>query len=431
MTDSLGSVFWSPTSENEFRQAIANGIFDDESHWVEIKREPGTPSKGNNKEIAKDLASFAVTGGMVIYGIAEGPDGERPFLHPIDLDGLAERIESIGLMRCDPPLAVVSTIVRTSNDRSKGYLVCRIPESGSAPHMVDSVYYGRGDKRRISLDNATVLALHQRASMAAKRFDILLDQVVAEDPVAASDRRQAHLFLVAEPTTPRPEMNLDAVYGDEWLTRFRSILDSAYEPLPLMRKGRFACDLDQAGRTGRRPNGAALYKGLTAEGAPQTNPDGTINENIIEVEMAEDGGVRIFLGRFGDTNANGEQILLDVAAPVLSRRMVHVAKAISDSCGYFGNWMLGVAATGIGNHRAHQSENSWLANPPIALEGSYRATALATYAELGQRPGALTAKLTGRLLRSLEVIARYQEFLTDDVPELKETEIAAQDSETL
>ena len=49
--------------------AAAGGLLD-ESHWMELKREiPRT--KGSNVELARDLASFAVDGGVLVIGVDE------------------------------------------------------------------------------------------------------------------------------------------------------------------------------------------------------------------------------------------------------------------------------------------------------------------------------------------------------------------------
>jgi hypothetical protein len=48
--------------------AVDGGLFE-ESHHLDLKKAPN--SKGDNKELARDLASFAVDGGTLIIGVQE------------------------------------------------------------------------------------------------------------------------------------------------------------------------------------------------------------------------------------------------------------------------------------------------------------------------------------------------------------------------
>jgi hypothetical protein len=57
------------------------------------------PGPEANKRLAQDLAAFAVDGGQVLIGVAEG---EPLTLWPVQLKGLPERVESVGMGRVDP-----------------------------------------------------------------------------------------------------------------------------------------------------------------------------------------------------------------------------------------------------------------------------------------------------------------------------------------
>ena len=50
--------------------AAAAGVLD-ETHWVELKQAVPATSKPANLELAKDLASLSVDGGVLIIGIAD------------------------------------------------------------------------------------------------------------------------------------------------------------------------------------------------------------------------------------------------------------------------------------------------------------------------------------------------------------------------
>src|SRR6266699_521463 len=171
---------WVPRSEAELAMAAGQGVLE-ESHYLDVKREI-TAGRNANKELARDIASFAVDGGLLIIGISEDVRANSLSLAPQPLAGLAERIEMVARTAADPPLAVLCSPIRSEQDPSLGYLVVRVPPSAMAPHMVDHRYLGRGDKTKLYLSDADV-------------------------------RQQAHLFLLALPSAARPGMLLGLVHG--------------------------------------------------------------------------------------------------------------------------------------------------------------------------------------------------------------------------
>jgi hypothetical protein len=126
---------WRPTTLAEIDAAINSGLFD-ENHFLDFKRELG-PGSGAKKDIAKDIAAFAIDGGLLLIGVDEGPPAAVT-LTP--LNGLAERVEQIGLMAVSEPVPVSTTLLRTANDPQSGVLAVSVPASPRAPHMVDGRY---------------------------------------------------------------------------------------------------------------------------------------------------------------------------------------------------------------------------------------------------------------------------------------------------
>ncbi|MCU1621302.1 MAG: hypothetical protein JWL79_147 [Frankiales bacterium] len=90
--------------------AASHGLLE-EGHHLDIKRELAGGA-GQNKEAAKDMASFAVDGGLLIYGVDEVTT--PPTAAPIPLAGLAERLEQIAL-------TAVTERVSQCSSRSTGY----------------------------------------------------------------------------------------------------------------------------------------------------------------------------------------------------------------------------------------------------------------------------------------------------------------------
>ena len=90
---------WRPTTLQELDTAINNGLIE-ENHFLDFKREL-QPGQSANKDIARDIAAFAIDGGLILIGIDEGPP---VLINPIPLNGLAERVEQIGLMAVTEPV---------------------------------------------------------------------------------------------------------------------------------------------------------------------------------------------------------------------------------------------------------------------------------------------------------------------------------------
>lgn len=85
---------WSPRTELDLQSALANGLLE-ETHHLDLKRELA-PGRSGSKSLAKDLAAFAIDGGMILVGVDEGEDTTRPpTLVPQLTDGLAERVDRL------------------------------------------------------------------------------------------------------------------------------------------------------------------------------------------------------------------------------------------------------------------------------------------------------------------------------------------------
>lgn len=401
---------WSPKTEADLRDALARGLLE-ETHYLELKREVAV-GKGSNKELARDLAQFAIDGGTVIIGVEEGDASAT--LRPVPLEGLPERIEQVARTIPDPPLAVSCKAIPSEADSTIGYVLVSVGASGTAPHMVDGVYFGRGDKTKIRLSDAEIVRHHRARGDVEETASAVLDAYVRRDPVPAEVRAQAHFFVVAAPVAPRREMLLDIVHGDDWAQRFTGVWQAGLAAHP---RGNFAPDLSDATTYARRTGGAAMSTwSLAPDRQLRQANEGRFDEDALELELSEDGEVRLLTTRLSDDWSGAGQVLLDVAIPVLTRRVVRIASAVADHCGYRGPWMLGVAATGIAGLGAlDRSLGTLDRGPRLGQEvDEYRAVTTASHLELLHAPGAVTARLTGRLLRALGSAEQYRHLLTDD-----------------
>lgn len=415
---------WRPTSQTDLQAAIDSGLFD-ETHRLEAKKlvEPG---KGANRELARDLASFAVDGGTIIIGIDEDKTAGTFSLAPQPLQGLTERVESVAYTIPDPPLSLVVDSIPSGAGDGTGYLLVHVPASPSAPHMVDGRYLGRGEKQKRYLTDPEVARLHALRRRVDLDVRTVIEGEIQRDPFPA-DGLHAHLFLVAEPTAPRPEMMVSTLDREDWRESVVGLLEkAAAESLGI---GDFSPGLRDAHDLHRRAGGvAACAYGLTAARTP--NPDASNAEvYALDIEFLHDGGLRIFMGRLSDTMRRhsmdtAREVVFEVAAVRFVRHLIKLVTLVADTTGYLGSWGLGFAAVGLRGSPSHTTANNWMASHEGSAydrDDEIRVT-VATYPELQQHPGHVTDRLVGRFLRTYGLRHRYDALLSD--PDVTESDVA-------
>lgn len=408
---------WNPATERDVVDGLTSGLLE-ESHYLDFKASLGT-SSGANKELARDLAQFAIDSGALVIGVAEA-DGKFE-ASPVPTAGLPERIEQVARTLIDPPLEVRCQVVPQASDSSLGYVVVHVPASGRAPHMVDGIYYGRGDKTRTRLSDAEVVRLHDLLRVKQDDAEAHLQWLIDRDPIPVDARTQAHLLVFAKPISPRREMALALVHGPEWMQRFNEVLRSVQSFAPF-RKRSFAPDIGYATSPARRPDGAAMTShGLAADRSLDPAEGSTID--LFEVEISEDGEIRLFSGRLSDElrSEGGQQVIFDEMPVALVRQVIMMASHVAAVIGYRGQWLLGVAAVGIEGLRPYDDGASFFRGSAQGYsigQGDYRSTAVASTEELESAPGALTRRLVGRLLRALgRPDSKYADLMADEDPD--------------
>ncbi|WP_395107598.1 helix-turn-helix domain-containing protein [Actinomadura sp. SCN-SB] len=409
---------WTPTSEADIKAALDGGLIG-ESHYLDLKEVPST--KGDNKESARDMASFAIDSGTLIVGIAEDKDKRTFTLAPQPLKGLAEKMEQIARSIPDPPLNVITQEIASEADPAKGYLVIHIPASPAAPHMVDGRYWGRGDKTKHALSDAEVVRLHERRRIADRDILALLQEEIDNDPIPAGIRQQAHLFLVAQPLAGRPDMLLELTSAPTWNTDLHAFIQKAYAPdiQAAVNGNDVSPRLNDAHNGFRRSRGVARATPNLADRSNFRPISEYSPEDAIELQVHEDGGLRLFSSRLSDKRGQGsspeEQVIIEAVAVIHARRFLALVVAAGEHAGYFGNWALALGATGLQGLRPAPGRNFW-GDGPAYDRDIYTAATAATRAELNQAPGAITRRLVGPLLRALDTESNHMSALTDPEP---------------
>ncbi|MGX4695382.1 AlbA family DNA-binding domain-containing protein [Streptomyces sp. JNUCC 63] len=408
-----------PKTEADLQAAIDGGLFE-ESHHLDLKKAPH--SKGDNKELARDLASFAVDGGTLIIGVQENKESRTFKLAPQPLNGLPEKVESVAWTIPDPPLSIITEEISSAADDGTGYLIVHIPASPVAPHMVDNRYFGRGDKTKYQMGDTEVVALHARRRNTEADMFALLRKERDENPLRDVGTR-SHLFLVAQPTAGRRDMCLPITSAQDWNIRLHTLIRRVQEN-PHIRAALsgtgFSPDLTFATQGHRRARGVALNSPGLGAGRVYTPQGASSDEDVIELQLFEDGGMRLLMTRLSDGTSkpyespdDGEQVIFDSAAVILTRHMLELIRLISEDVGYHGNWAVAVGANRLRGRHRYTHQSLFASNHRYSAD-TYEESTGATLAELREAQGTVTRRLLGPLLRSLDSEEVFAKALTDE-----------------
>lgn len=387
---------WGPATWSDVVEAAAGGLLD-ETHWVDLKRELATGKATINTDLAKDLASLAVDGGLLVIGI-EDHNSHAGNVCGVELAGLADRVDQIARDKVRPSLVVRSVEVPDPDHPGRGCLLVHIPPSAQAPHMVDYVYYGRGDRANIRLSDEQVRSI--LADRARGQQDILDDlrRMTEDDPVPENFRKNGHLYLLARPDTASDEVLVDFLAR----TDLNEVVDQLLQRARAARGGpSFDPDLAHLGFAVTRAEGKAF---TTARGRDM------YESGLLDLLIREDGGTRLICGRGTDSfqaRTFPPREPVPVVFPDLVLGLAHTFAAftglISDQhAAYQGQWQLGIRMDRL---RGTQSWNkardlmSWPGHP--YNRDDYERVTTASTEQLVNTPGTVADQIVAPLLRGL------------------------------
>jgi hypothetical protein len=410
---------WVPSDEAALRAAFEQGLLD-ERNWCDLKKLVGT-TRGASADLAKDLASFAVDGGTILIGLDETAPEGNPF-HPVELTGLAERIEQISHTRIHPPLLIDCTPVPAGDHAAPGtgYLIVHIPASPQAPHQVDGVYYGRGDKTNRRLTDPEVERLFRRRATWNEGIEASLHSLMSfRDADRVTTKPQ--LFLAARPVAAWPDMCLPLTSGPAWQQTLAG-LRSAVNGDEILRRALDAMfprtgwqtTLGRMSTAERTASGARLT--LRSPGVAPGN-----SEWDVDLDVDESGTLWFFAAEIGlaDRSLNGMTytgIFID-AISVYILAFLTFATLLSDEVHYASSWDVGIGLTNLHGCRPIAAVGTQRATTVGAFGSGYEAaryvrTGRADVAELSRRPGAVLERLIGQLARAM-LCEGYLRPLTD------------------
>ena len=126
---------------------------------------------------------------------------------------------------------------------------------------------------------------------------------------------------------------------------------------------------------------------------------GTLGEKVLlDVEVMEDGRVRLFCGRATD-DIGGELRFMDMVVAGLIMRVFETARAVAETAGFRGEWGFGVALENVAGSVSHQAAMNAMFRAAAFGEKRWRRTKVIVGDDLADPAGA-ASKLTGPLLRA-------------------------------
>jgi hypothetical protein len=385
-----------------------------ETHVLELKRELPPGGDSANKELARDLASLAIDGGLLIIGVDEDKDYA---LTPVPLDGLAERVEQVAGSRIDEPLPLTFFEIESAAKPSDGYLLARVPASPRAPHMVDNRYWGRGDKTKYMLSDAQVERLIAQRARWAVNAETALNDWIAADPIALDQRQNAHLFVIADPVPPRERLLLPVLGVGDWTAAFRTLVTATTN----QGGATFAPDMTTHLSYFSTTADGWAWKSYAVFGQRDEGEQGRERERgALIVEVCENGQLRMMCGRATE-DYNGKRLMIDDLVLGLTARMVSLAEGVSHAAGFLGSWDFGVGVTmlkGAISHRRYTRDGFGFPGPPYTAD-NYSATTRASLAEIERGTGPVVERLLGHLYRAVgaDQVAEVKRHFTQQGPE--------------
>ncbi|MCT1430437.1 ATP-binding protein [Brachybacterium muris] len=310
---------------DKVRAASEGGLLA-ENQWCELKEAIGPSTKAVNTELARDIASLSVHGGILIFGVKD----KTYEVVGCETDGLRDRISQVAATRISPPLVPV-VLDDVHGPDGRNVLVVSVPPSQLAPHMVDERYYGRSaDGKRVLSDpevRTLILARDQRTHGFIERLKGLalndpIDQLVEEAPTG-----HGHAFFLAEPCSPVPSERIDQHKLIEILLN----LDYGKRGMTSL--------LGDCTYAGNDPDGLSLRTGHRKVRAEYEHREAQISvHDNLTITAASGGATR----RIENRSREMRLVALTGTMAQFAAQFIEALREISLAQGYQGQWQVGV-----------------------------------------------------------------------------------------
>lgn len=389
---------WVPRTEDELARFARTGLLE-ETHRLDIKRELESGNSAN-KKLANDIAAFALDGGTILIGVDE--DTAPASLTPVQLDGLAERIEQIARMRVEEAVQIRTTEIQSTSRPGHGYLVVHVPVSVRAPHMADGRYYGRGDKTNRVLSNTEVVRLLDRR--LADRRDLRVEARAIRTDLVGED---VPLFVAVVDALGAPEEMLISLTEDpRWQSTAMELVHAAIT----REHQQYAPTFAKTSAFVRRAGGVAVTTGMVNGNRFEGK------DYAAEVVFTESGRLilaserAVAMWSFRNVMPPPPDATVVFEALILGHLslLARLAAVVSKRWGFTGSWRLGLSMNGLrGAESLTLAEERFGDRGTVYTADLYEQATEASLEELETNPQQVVAALASPLLRSLGSYPRW------------------------
>ena len=123
------------------------------------------------------------------------------FEHPIDLEGVNDRVSNTVVSNVQERPAFDIQLLKLESDPTKGFVVVDVPASPLSPHMVELRgeyrYYGRAPGGNVLLTQIEVARLYERRRQIEDQGKEIVDAAIAAAPIQAILLARERVGLVA------------------------------------------------------------------------------------------------------------------------------------------------------------------------------------------------------------------------------------------
>lgn len=343
-----------------------------------------------NLELARDLASLSVDGGVLLVGVS---DKTKDVVGVPDVEALRDRIVQVAAGRISPSLYVDTTAIWHPTDPGKAVVIVSVPASASAPHMVDERYWGRSSSGKRPLGDSEVERL---IADRPRRSETLQSDVAALeelDPIEPADREHGHLYVLLRPLGHAGQTFSEGLAGrhpqqmiNEALGAFRPQWEPLSSPPPYNLP---------------HPDGLLLS---------QTSVDDQERElHSFRLLFQDDGAVHaVFGGGTRPFGPLGQEDTPETTSPGQLLELIHGLVVIaghvgSELLGYWGEWETGIYLDRLKDIRPIQAHTAWATSSHAYQKVDYFRATRTTTREMSEKPHTVVERLIRALLKGLGV----------------------------
>lgn len=306
--------------------AAAEGGLLEENQWCELKEKIGPSNKATNAELARDIASLSVHGGVLIFGVRD----KTYEVVGCETDGLRDRISQVAATRISPPLVPV-VLDDVEGPDSRNVLVVSVPPSPLAPHMVDERYYGRSaDGKRVLSDpevRTLMFARDQRTHGFIERLQGLVQNDPIDQMIEGAPTGHGHAFFLAEPCSSVPSEPI----SQEELTSILMNLDNGRRHWSTLLRGCI--------HTANDPDGLSLRTGYDRVRPEYEHREAQVSLHDDLTISAVSGGATRMIER---EPGNVQHVASSGTMVLFGAQFLEALRKISLAQGYQGQWRVGV-----------------------------------------------------------------------------------------